>query len=393
MTQTINERLLACIEESEVVSVCSELIRRKSVNPPGNEREPAQYAAEYLRQAGCEVELVEHSADRASVLARLKGTGGDRKGILLSAHLDTVPVGVETWKHDPFTGEVAEGKVWGRGTSDMKGGMAALLVAVKAVHDAGVALEGDIVVALTAGEEVDSLGAVALAERPELRNMQALLVAEPSSNEIFVAEKGALWLEIHTHGQTAHGSMPDLGRNAILMMVELIHELVHMPVPFDPHPLLGGFSQSINTINGGVKTNVVPDDCGITIDMRTVPGQDHAAIVRQIEEIIAKLSTSMNGFKATLKVVNDRPPVTTPEDHPAVERFNQALAQVKGQPGVPKGVRYYTDAAAYINLGAPMIICGPGEAGLAHQPNEFVEVAKLVEATKIYALALAAFLG
>lgn len=392
MTQSIKARLTACIEESEVVEVCRELVRRKSVNPPGNEREAALYAAEYLRRAGCEVELVEHAPERASVLARLKGSGG-AGGILLSAHLDTVPVGVETWKHDPFTGEVAEGKVWGRGTSDMKGGMAALLVAARALHDTGAALRGDAVFALTAGEEADSLGAVALAERPELKGMQALIVAEPSSNEIFVAEKGALWLEIHTHGQTAHGSMPDLGRNAILMMVALVQELMAMPVPYTEHPLLGGFSRSVNTITGGVKTNVVPDDCAITVDMRTVPGQDHAAIIRQIEGIFEQLEARVPGFKATIQVVNDRPPVTTPADHPAVARFNQALAEVKGQPGVPKGVRYYTDAAAYLGLNAPMIICGPGEAGLAHQPNEYVEVAKLVEAAKIYAVAAVDFLA
>lgn len=391
MMQPQDERLLACITEREVVDVCCELIRRKSVNPPGNELSAALYAADYLRKAGCEVELVEHSPERASVLARLKGSGG-APGVLFSAHLDTVPVGKESWKYDPFAGEVAEGKVWGRGTSDMKGGMAGLLVAAKALHDAQIPLRGDAIFALTAGEETDSLGAVALAKRPELEGIQAMVIAEPSSNELFVAEKGALWLEIHTHGKTAHGSMPDLGRNAILMMVAFIQEFVNAPVAFDVHPLLGGFSSSVNTIAGGVKTNVVPDDCAITIDMRTVPGQDHAAIVRQIEAIFARLKERMPDFAASLSVVNDRPPVTTPVDDPAVARFNQALAKVKGKPGVPTGVRYYTDAAAYIHLKAPMIICGPGEAGLAHQPNEYVEISRLVEAAKIYALAAEDFL-
>lgn len=391
MMQPQDERLLACIDENEVVRVCRELIRLKSVNPPGDELIVAKYVADYLRGIGCAVELVEHSPERASVLARLKGSGGV-PGVLFSAHLDTVPVGKENWKYDPFAGEVAEGKVWGRGTADMKGGLAGLLVAAKALQDAKVPLRGDAILALTAGEETDSLGAVALAKRPDLQGIQAMVIAEPSSNELFVAEKGALWLEIHTYGKTAHGSMPDLGRNAILMMIAFIQEFINTPVPYDIHPLLGGFSSSLNTISGGVKTNVVPDDCVITIDMRTVPGQDHAAIVRQIEAIFARLKERMPDFAASLAVINDRTPVTTAVDDPAVIRFNQAVAKVKGKPGIPTGVRYYTDAAAYINLNAPMIICGPGEAGLAHQPNEYVEISRLVEATMIYALAAEDFL-
>jgi succinyl-diaminopimelate desuccinylase len=209
-----------------------------------------------------------------------------------------------------------------------------------------------------------------------------------------VAEKGALWLEISTYGRTAHGSMPDLGRNAIMMMNAVLNELQALEIPYENHHLLGGFSRSFNTIQGGVKTNVVPDFCTLTIDMRTVPGQDNVAITRQVQGLLDHLTATYPDFKATLKVLNDRVPVTTAEDDPMVAKFNQAIQAVRGQPSKPSGVRYYTDAAAYVPVfEVPMIICGPGQAGLAHQPNEFVEVDRLVEGVKIYLLGTTRLLG
>ena len=377
------------ILEVEVVNVCQQLIRLKSVNPPGDELGVVAYAAGYLQEAGLEVELVEHAPQRASLLARLPGSG-KLPGLLFNAHPDTVPVGTEKWLHPPFDGELYAGKVWGRGAADMKGGLAALLVAARALAAAKYSLGGDLFIAITAGEEVDSIGAVALAERPELQSVQAIVVAEPSGNEIFVAEKGAFWLELHTYGKTAHGSMPELGRNAVMMMVALIYEINRLDIPFTPHPLLGGFTHSINTISGGVSSNVVPDHCMATVDMRTVPGQEHGAIFRQIEELVAGLSQRMPGFNASLKVTVDNPPVTTSPDEPVVQRFNEALAQVTGRHSIPQGVRYYTDAAVFVPaLNIPMIICGPGEPGQAHQTDEYVEVSRLVEAARIYTLAAA----
>lgn len=393
MTGLKDADLLALVTEKEVVEVCQKLVQLKSVNPPGGERAIAEWACEYLLNAGLEVELIEHAPDRASVLARMRGSG-TAPGLLFSAHLDTVPVGAEAWLHDAFGGEVAEGKVWGRGSSDMKGGMAAMMVAVKLLKQAGVTLQGDVILAFTAGEETDSLGAVALAKRDDIMPVQALLVSEPSSNEIFVAEKGALWLEISTYGRTAHGSMPDLGRNAILMMNAVINELQTLEIPFENHHLLGGFSRSVNTIQGGVKTNVVPDFCTMTIDMRTVPGQINAKITQKVQDMLDKLAASYPDFSAKLTVLNDRLPVTTAEDHPLVAKVNEAVTVVRGQPSTPAGVRYYTDAAAYVPVwDVPMIICGPGQAGMAHQPNEFVEVDRLVESVKIYLLATTRLLG
>jgi succinyl-diaminopimelate desuccinylase len=386
------KKLLSFVKEADALKFCQELVRIKSVNPPGDELQAAEYVTSVLKKIGLEVELIKHSPTRASVLARLKSSR-KKPGLLYNGHLDTVPVGSEKWIHEPFNADISEGKVWGRGTADMKGGLAALMVAAKALAEARLPLQGDLIVAATAGEEADSLGATAVAARPNLGPVQAVVIAEPSYNDIYVAEKGAFWLELTTQGKTAHGSMPEMGRNAIMMMMTLINELGKMVFPHKEHPLLGGFSQSINTITGGVKTNVVPDQCVITVDMRTVPGQDHRVILKQVEDMIADLSRRTPDFKASVKVTNDRAPVETSPDEPVVQSFYDIVAEVAGERPVPKGVRYYTDAVAFVPvLKAPMIICGPGEAKLAHQSDEHVEVSKLVEAAQIYALVAAKLL-
>jgi succinyl-diaminopimelate desuccinylase len=270
----------------------------------------------------------------------------------------------------------------------MKGGLAAMIAAALALVEADASLPGDLLLAFTAGEEADSLGAYAVAERNDLGPVGAVVVSEPSSNELFIAEKGALWVELTAYGHTAHGSMPELGRNAVMMMVALLDELDRLPVACTEHPLLGRFTRSINTISGGVKTNVVPDQCVATVDMRTVPGQDHAALLRQIEALIADLAARQPGFRASMRVLNDNVPLTTPPDHPAVARMAGVIEAATGRRPIPAGVRYYSDAVAYVPAtGAPMLICGPGQAGLAHQPDEYVEIDRLVESARILTLA------
>ena len=215
-----------------------------------------------------------------------------------------------------------------------------MIVAAEVLATAELPLRGDLILAMTAGEEIDSLGAHEVAAHPDIGPVQAVVIGEPSYNDIYIAEKGACWMEITTYGKTAHGSMPELGRNAIMMMVALLSELDRLSVPYEEHPLLGGFTRSVGTIEGGVKTNVVPDHCVVTVDQRTVPGQDHQAILRQVEELIADLSQRRSDFRASARLVNDRPPVETSPEEPVVQRFCDVVAEVTGERPVPRGVTY-----------------------------------------------------
>ncbi len=334
------------IDETELVRVCSDLIRFNTSNPPGNEQIAAEYVADYLAPLGFTSQYLSHGENRKTVVARRKGSGG-QPGLVFNGHLDVVPVGGQEWTHPPFAGEVADGKVWGRGSGDMKGGLAAMLVAAKALVQSGADLRGDLIIAGTAGEEMSMIGAKVVCEKDILGDVQAILISEPTSNGVGTAERGVFWPEITTYGKTAHGSTPHLGLNAIMMMVPLLEEFERMEIPFTPHPVLGPFTRSINTINGGVKTNVVPDRCALTIDMRTVPGQDHAAIRRQIEAVLADHERRRPGFRASLTVNFDIPAVETKPDAPAVQRFIAAAGAGYGL-GAPACSRALRDRGGHL---------------------------------------------
>jgi len=389
-----NPLMLTKKDETDLVELCQKLVQINSVNPPGNELVIATYIKDFLEKCGIEAELVHHDPERASVLAVIKGSG-EVDPVIFSAHIDTVPIGDQPWIAGPFSGDIIDGKLYGRGSSDMKGGLAAMMIAVRKLMEAKTQLKGDLVLAFSAGEENNFLGAYALAPYDALKRAQVLLVSEPSSNQLALAEKGGFWLKVVTHGKTAHGSRPEQGRNAIMMMLQFLQAFMALDIKSGTHPLLGQFTRSINVINGGMKTNVVPDSCTVEIDMRTIGGQDHQQILKQVQDLIAHLENENPGFKgeASALSVNTKP-VVTDENHPAVVQFKKILERETSVDTTPIGMYYGTDAAVYVPLyGYPMIICGPGRAELAHQPNEFIDIDKLIEAARLYTLAAVEWLG
>jgi succinyl-diaminopimelate desuccinylase len=316
----------------------------------------------------------------------LRGSG-ERPALLFSGHLDTVPAG-DNWQHPILAAEVSEGKIWGLGTTDMKSGVAAMLIAMEAIQQAGIPLKGDLLFAGTAGEEVDSMGAQQLVQQQKLSNVGFMVIGEPTTNRVFTAEKGVLWLELKTKGQTAHGSMPHLGVNAIMQMHKLLQGLSAAHIPYEIHPLLGGFTMNIATIEGGVKTNVVPDACRVTIDTRTVIGQDHQEILATVRHLIDRLCADDPTFYAEVHTITERIPLDIPFNHPRVQAFIRARDRVTGQTSAPTAATYATDGSVFVPAyQAPMVICGPGLPEKAHQPNEYVEISRLTEAARIYTLA------
>ncbi|MGB9521968.1 MAG: M20 family metallopeptidase, partial [Anaerolineales bacterium] len=239
--------VLSFINPDEIAKICQDLIRIDTTNPPGNERAAAQYLCNTLKSVGFEDKWIDHDAQRATLIARLPGNGG-RAALVFNGHTDVVPVGKSDWLYPPFAGAIEDGKVWGRGASDMKGGLAAMVIAAKAIAKSGIRLKGDLILTATAGEEVNMLGAQSLAALPEAKHWQAVVISEPTSNQLGLAERGVLWVEFTTHGKTAHGSTPELGKNAITMMIQLLNEFEKLEIPFQPHPILGNFTQSINMI-------------------------------------------------------------------------------------------------------------------------------------------------
>jgi succinyl-diaminopimelate desuccinylase len=388
-----NEPLTAD-ESLDVVKLLQALIQTRSVNPPGDEADVVALLAERARGWGFEPTIVDVFPKRPNLIVELKGTG-ERPAVLLSAHSDTVPPGEVAWDHDPFSGALVDGEIWGRGTTDMKAGLAAMLVAMAALKRRGWHPRGDVRLAVTIGEEVDSIGAQRLRETGGLEGVGWIVIGEPTNLDVVAAHRGALWFEIVGQGKTAHGSMPHLGINAILHVAELLRWLSDRwaQYPYTPHTLLAPPTMNVGTITGGVKTNVVADRCVATVDLRTLPGQDHTAIAQYVRDLASEMESTTPGLRLEVRVTNDIPPVETPVEHPLIHETSAAVSDVVGvQPRV-RGATYYTDGGKWVGAGIPMVIFGPGDDRLAHQPNERVPVEQLVQATRGYIALLERLLG
>lgn len=372
------------VDPEEVVELTRDLVRFPSVNPPGNEAAPAEYLAKRMTDMGLDVEVQTLEPDRANVIGRIKGSGDGH--LVFTGHLDVVPPGGQAWKHDPFAADLVDGHIYGRGSADMKGGVAAMVAAAGALLRAGFKPKADYVIAATCGEEAGMLGAQAMGDRRSLEGSRYLVVGEPSDLDVFIGEKGVLWVNVRALGRTAHGSMPWLGANAVSAIARLIPRLEEYPFPFTESPLLGKPTLSVNVIDGGNKTNVVPDVCAISIDMRTVPGQDHEKILSRLREIAEESARAYNPeVRVEVEIDNDKGPLETEPQNPLVGAMIASVKAVRGKDPKVGGVTYGTDAA---HLGPafniPMVICGPGAPGMAHQPDEYVETEQLVQAVQIY---------
>jgi succinyl-diaminopimelate desuccinylase len=380
-----SELAMAQIDRDAVVRLTRELIRYPSVNPPGDEREVAEFLGAQMEALGLEVQLQPLTERRANVVGRIRGEGDGH--LILTGHLDVVPPGEQPWEHDPFGAEEVDGQIYGRGSADMKGGVAAMVSAAGALIRSGFRPKADLIIAATAGEEGGLVGAKQMLARDLLSGSRYLVVGEPSGLELFTGEKGVLWLEVQAFGRTAHGSMPWLGVNAVSYAARLIPRLEEYPFPFTESELLGRPTLSVNVIRGGNKTNVVPDACRFSIDMRTVPSQSHQSIIDGVERLALEVAAGFDeGLRVEVVVEQNAPPVETDPDDPLVEATLQTVQSVRGKPPRVGGVTYGTDAAVFSpGLRIPMVICGPGMPGMAHQPDEHVDIEQLVQAAEIYA--------
>jgi len=376
------------VTSDEAVALLSECINTKTVNPPGDEARLTEVLARYFQAEGISTESQSLAPGRANLCVRLPGTGG-RPALILSGHTDTVGTGEVPWEYDPWSATVVGERLYGRGASDMKSGLAAMVLALVGLKRAGVALRGDLVLAASAGEEVNLLGARAFVDSGALAGAGAVIVGEPTGGRVAVAHKGAMWLAITTLGRTAHGSMPDQGINAILRMQQVIERVRTMRLPRVPHPLLGASTLSINTIRGGAAVNVVPDRCRVDVDIRTVPGTDHEGVVTAIRSACGDLD-----FDVALDVLMSAPAVETDAALPAVQTAIAVASRLRGRPETAGAVPYFTEASIYQSgLRVPAIIYGPGEAELAHQPNEWVSIPAYLDAVRFYAEYARAYLA
>jgi succinyl-diaminopimelate desuccinylase len=333
---------------------------------------------------GFHPEVEDLGGNRANIVSVLKGSG-EKPALVFNGHLDVVPPGDLPWSHAPFSGVQVDGRLYGRGTSDMKSGLMAMVLAADALQRAAVPLKGDLILSGVADEESTALGAKAWVQAGGLQGVGAIVIGEPTNLEVYIAEKGACWLEISTLGKTAHGAMPELGVNAVMHMAAALHAVTHLSLPFPPHPLLDKPTMSVGTIVGGNKTNVVPDRCTATIDMRTLPGMRHEDVVQEIRQTLDGLREAIPNFVYELRVIADRAPVASDPHAPIVETALSVLA-AHGQLATPKATPgYATDASVFQPAsGAPFLIFGPGNPLVIHQPDEYVDIDMYLKSIGLY---------
>jgi succinyl-diaminopimelate desuccinylase len=364
----------------------SKLVQIDTTSSEG-ELAAAKVVAEEFALSGIEARIDSWDRTRANISVRI-GSSGRRPALLFACHLDVVGPGQAPWEHPPFSGVHREGRVYGRGATDMKGGIAAIVAAIRQMADSDVELLGDIVFVASAGEETDSCGAIRFVEAgAERGEFAGVIIPEPTDFDVITAHRGMLWLELATVGRTAHGSTPHLGVNAISSARALLNELESYDTKVEPHELLGGCSMSINTIAGGEAINVVPDKCTIGIDFRTLPGQDHGDIIGDLREIFAKLKSADPNFDAEIAIVRQVEPLENDCSNEFVRDFCSIVGATE-----TKAVGFTTDGPHFAELGAPVVIFGPGKPELCHKPNEYIEISDVEKAVDYYKDIISKFL-
>jgi succinyl-diaminopimelate desuccinylase len=354
-----------------------DLLRFDTINPTGDETACARHVGDRLSDNGFRVSYHPYGERRTCVVAAIGGVA-DRPPLCITGHIDTVPLGAVAWRKDPFAGETDAGRLFGRGSSDMKSGVAAFVTAAIAFRDELAGTPG-LELVITGGEESGCEGAFHLARSTgALGRAGAILVAEPTANYPLVGHKGAYWLNARTRGVTAHGSMPERGENAVYKAARAVAKLEHFEFGVAAHALLGRPTLNVGTIAGGLNINSVPDEAQIGIDIRTVAGQDHAALYAALADLL--------GPGVELEPILDVGSVyTDPTDSWVADVF-EIMAPILGETPQPRGVSYFTDAAAlrpaYGN--PPTVILGPGEPHMAHQTDEFCVTDRIGQAVDAY---------
>jgi len=380
------------IDEKELLEILQGMVKIDSVNPyigkgGKGEFKIARYIGVCLAEKGLEVIFQEIKPNRANVIGILKG-GDNGKSLMINGHTDTV--GVDGMDIKPLNPRYENGKVYGRGSLDMKSGLSAMIMAAKAIVRSGVKLKGDVIFAFVADEEYKSIGTETLAKK---YSADAAIVCEPTNLEIGIAHKGFAWTKVEVFGRAAHGSRPDEGIDAIVKGGKVLSEVDNLAnniLPQKKHPLLGSPSIHASLISGGTELSTYPDYCKIELERRIIPGEDYHTVADETEGLINKISSKDEQFKANFEVFFHRPPLEVSKDELIVKALEKAYNSVLKKEPKLTGLSYWTDAAILTQAGIPTVIFGPSGEGL-HAAVEYVDFDSVVATAKVLAEVIVEF--
>jgi acetylornithine deacetylase len=366
---------------NETSELLAQLVAIDSINPDlvpsgAGEGAIARFVADWLERAGLEVEMDEPAPGRPSVIGIARGSGGGRS-LMLNAHMDTVGVAGMERPHEPI---IKDNRLYGRGAFDMKGGLAAIMLAAARVKQQH--LRGDLIVTAVSDEEYASIGTSSIVKQ---WHADAAIVTEPTGLDICVAHKGFVWLEVETQGVAAHGSLPKVGVDAIAKMGKVLvglEELDHSLRSRPSHRLLESGSLHASLISGGQELSSYPERCLLSIERRTIPGETLASVEAQIRAILDLASASDPSFKASLRTTLIREAFEVAEDAPIVQVVRrQAVARLAYKPEIV-GSMAWMDSAILSAAGIPTVIFGPGGEG-AHAVVEWVDLQEVEQCVEV----------
>ena len=375
----------------DVVRLTRDLIEFDTMPETGDEAACLEFLAGLLRRAGFRVELDSFGARGVNLYAWLMDRP-ERPGLCLAGHIDTVSVNNGRWASDPLCATEKDGRIYGRGACDMKGGVAAMVCAAARARSR-LASGQDLRLHVYGGEEVGCLGSAHMVRsRPgQLSRVGAVIVAEPTAMKPCVGHKGAVWLKVTANGRAAHGSMPQFGDNALSKAVAAARSLESYPIGESVHPHMGASTLTLTTLHSGSSHNSVPDSAFFTVDIRIVPGQDPQSVASLIREVV--------GPGCDVEILQSIHPLWTDPANPWIGRVAELVAEQVGgsnaSASAPCITQFFTDGAALRAAlpEVPILILGPGEPSLAHQTDEWCEVSELRRAESVYSTVIADWYG
>lgn len=390
---------------SEVVTLAQTLVRMDSVAAPNRPHEEAvaRYLAEYLEQAGFAVQLEQVSDKRPNLMASFD-TGKAGRLLILEGHTDVVTEGERSaWHKDPFSGEIADGKLWGRGSADMKGGLAAAIVAAKNVRQAFLAgnleIAGELRLLIPCDEEEMMLGIKQMVRQgwhsKNGKPADGAIICEPEELELCLWQRGGIRVAIRFLGKQAHGAMPYAGINPIPWLAVAVLEIgklqAELQAQTPEHPMLGKPYITPTVLQAGSlpQLNVMPGEATLALDIRTVPGVDHAILHQRLRQILAGIDNA----KTEYQIIDDRPWTATDPNTALVQALETATRRVLAREPKYGGVPGTTDGTFLHAAGVPIVTVGPGDREIPHQANEFVRIAELEKSVALYTEAIALFLA
>lgn len=383
------QAVLDRLDETLMVDLTVALVRSAGENPPGEEAATVRTLADAAAALGLGVDETQVEPGRDNISVTLNG--GTGPGLLMLGHTDVVPAGTG-WTTDPFGGVLRDGRIYGRGTSDMKGGLAAALAAMAALRGAG--LSGPVELAALVDEEENGKGIRAYVDAAH-RNYLGCITAEPTDLQTIIGARGASYVRVEIHGKACHAGNPDDGANAIYGAAAAIAEIerLHRELARQPHPLLGAATWSVGQVHGGTAGAIVPDECVLVADRRLLPGESGADVVDGLRTRLTGLAD--RGLSVDVSMPMEMPPFQTPADADLVLTAESALADAGG-PGLPVGGWTAACDGGFIarDLGVPVVVLGPGSVTeQAHRADESVAVEQLLVAARAYVLTALRLLG